>query len=122
MIRSSAGVLGVCLLCAAALGAGCASGAEEPGRLVDAAGREHGLEALLEDGPLLLVWVEPDCPIARAYVPELERIAADYAARGLRAALVDAHPTRDAGGLARAMSERGIQRYACYDDRGARLA
>lgn len=54
-----------------------------------------GLDELLERPTLVLVFVDPQCPIANAYAPELRRLQAEYEPRGVAFALVYADPERD---------------------------
>ena len=42
--------------------------------------------------PTVLVFTTVDCPIANAYVPELNRVAAEYGTRGVRVMLVQVDP------------------------------
>jgi len=53
------------------------------------------LDELLARPALVLVFVDPQCPIANAYSPELGRIQRDYEPRGVTFALVYADPDRD---------------------------
>ena len=41
----------------------------------------------------LLIFVTPDCPVANRYAPEIDRIAAAYAARRVRTFLIYADPS-----------------------------
>ena len=52
------------------------------------------LDELLARPRLVLVFVDPQCPIANAYAPELRRIQAEYEPRGVAFALVYADPDR----------------------------
>ena len=57
----------------------------------------------LAGGAAVLVFTTTDCPIANAYVPELNRIAAEYGPRGVRLTLVQVDPdltAEDAAGHA----------------------
>lgn len=53
------------------------------------------LDELLARPTLVLVFVDPQCPIANAYAPELRRIQEEYEPRGVAFALVYADPERD---------------------------
>ena len=44
----------------------------------------------------LLVFITTDCPMSNRYAPEISRIAADYAPKGVRTLLVFADPSLDA--------------------------
>lgn len=54
------------------------------------------LEELLAAPRLVLVFIDPQCPIANAYAPELQRLEAEYRPRGFTFALVHADPGRTA--------------------------
>lgn len=56
---------------------------------------DGALEELLERPTLVFVFVDPECPIANAYTPELRRLQADYEPRGVTFALVYADPDRE---------------------------
>lgn len=53
------------------------------------------LAELLERPRLVLVFVDPECPIANAYAPEIRRLQAEYEPRGVTFALVYSDPERD---------------------------
>lgn len=83
------------LLATLALLAACATSAPEPGP-VPGARTVSGppLAELLAEPRLVLVFIDPQCPIANAYAPELQRLAAEYEPRGVRFALVHSDPGR----------------------------
>jgi len=75
--------------------ASCATPAGDPATLPGA----HSvtglpLEELLAEPRLVLVFIDPQCPIANAYAPELQRLQAEYGPRGVTFALVHADPER----------------------------
>lgn len=44
----------------------------------------------------VLLFLTPDCPVSNRYAPEIDRIASDYRARGVRTFLIYADPTVNA--------------------------
>lgn len=58
---------------------------------------------------LLLVFISHDCPIANSYAPELQRIAREYAARGLKTYLVHTDATLTAADAAKHAKEFGYE-------------
>lgn len=68
--------------------------ATEPVRLMDTAGQLHEpLKATAGRKATIIIFTLPDCPIANAYAPEINRLVADYAAKGVSFYL--AHVDRD---------------------------
>lgn len=61
-------------------------------RLHDTKGTVHASAEWSDAKIILLFFVSADCPVANSYVPEMNRIAASYAARGVRAYAVQADP------------------------------
>jgi peroxiredoxin len=53
-------------------------------RLTDTAGVTHTERELAQAAGVVLFFIAPDCPISQGYVPEMNRIAEAYAARGVR--------------------------------------
>jgi len=51
--------------------------------LVDTAGVMH-MDAEFNGAPVVLYFITTDCPISNGYVPEMNRIAKDFATRGVR--------------------------------------
>jgi thiol-disulfide isomerase/thioredoxin len=52
--------------------------------LRDTGGRTHTSASLSGARAVVLFFITPDCPISQSYVPEMNRIAQAYAARGVR--------------------------------------
>ena len=68
--------------------------AAEPVRLADAAGQFHEpLKASTERKATVIIFTLPDCPIANAFAPEINRLVADYSSKGV--AFFLAHADRD---------------------------
>lgn len=65
--------------------------------LTDVEGHTHQPFASAETKALVLVFVLPDCPIANSVMPELNRLQAEYASRGVAVLLVhvDSEVTAD---------------------------
>jgi hypothetical protein len=75
------------LIALLAAGEGCgASVAREPTGIAvqDVDGGEHRLFDGREDQAIVLVFWTQDCPIANAYAPEINRLAAEFMPRGIR--------------------------------------
>ena len=53
-------------------------------RLADTAGGVHTERELASASAVVLFFLAPECPISQGYVPEMNRIAQAYAARGVR--------------------------------------
>ena len=70
------------------LHAGSRDGAAPDGQfrfsLRDTGGRTHTSASLRGARAVVLFFITPDCPISQSYVPEMNRIAEAYAARGLK--------------------------------------
>ncbi|MFM8468649.1 MAG: redoxin domain-containing protein [Limisphaerales bacterium] len=58
--------------------------AAEPVRLLDPTGKAHEpLKSAPDRKATVIIFTLPDCPIANAFAPEINRLAADYSARGV---------------------------------------
>lgn len=64
------------------------------------------------------IFVAPDCPIANGFAPEIRRIAADFAPRGVRFALVYADPAFAAEDVRRHVTDFGYELPAWLDPEG----
>jgi peroxiredoxin len=83
---------------------GALSAQAAPGlRLVDTAGAVHTFEEWRGHPAIVLFFVATDCPVANSYVPEMNRIRQDYAARGVLFFAVQADTT---------ISDSAVARYA----------
>jgi hypothetical protein len=60
--------------------------------LVDVEGRVHRPFDDPQVRALLLMFLVPDCPIANSYMPELNRLFADYESRGVRLFVIHVDP------------------------------
>jgi len=83
------------LTLAATLAGACATTTEGPATLPGAhTVSGPPLDELLTEAQLVLVFIDPQCPIANAYAPELQRLQAEFEPRGVAFALVHADPER----------------------------
>jgi peroxiredoxin len=76
-------------------------------RLADSNGTIHTERELQRAPAAVLFFMMPDCPISQGYVPEMNRIADTYAARGVRFFAVQADLTASAAAVRRHVSEYG---------------
>jgi hypothetical protein len=91
----------------------CATPAVETPRLSGARTLDGApLVELLSAPRLVLVFVDPECPIANAYAPELRRLQGEYEPRGVTFALVYSDPAR---------KEPEVRAHAAAYDHGAQL-
>jgi hypothetical protein len=68
--------------------------AAEPVRLLDPTGQSHEpLQSTAARKATVVLFTLPDCPIANAFAPEINRLVADYSARGV--AFFLAHADRE---------------------------
>src|SRR5262245_20721631 len=63
--------------------------------LIDAAGRRHTAREWKESRAVALFFIAAECPISNRYAPEINRIVADYATRGV--AFYGVHSDQDVG-------------------------
>jgi hypothetical protein len=68
----------------------------------------HELKPLNPDGPAAaLFFVTNDCPVANSYAPEIQRICADYATKGVSCDLVYSDLTLDASAIRKHHADYG---------------
>jgi peroxiredoxin len=82
-----------CRFPAALLFVACTWAAAPQFGLHDTRGAEHTPAEWNGKKAVLLLFVTTDCPVANSYVPEMNRIHDDYAARGVLVWAVQADPT-----------------------------
>jgi hypothetical protein len=93
----------------------CAS-AEQRVRVRDAGGELRDPFAAAEGRrALVLVFVDPDCPISNAYAPEVKRLAAEYGPRGVAFELVYSMPATDAQDVRRHVADFAYELPALLD-------
>ena len=73
-----------------------ASCATAPSAVRDLEGRPLDPFAASDARAIVLVFTDPECPISNAFAPELGRLYAEFAPRGVRFFLVYADPARSA--------------------------
>jgi len=64
---------------------------------------------------LVLVFVDPDCPISNAYAPEVKRLAAEFGPRGVELELVYSAPGLDPQAVRRHVADFGYELPALLD-------
>ena len=74
-------------------------------RLADTTGAVHTERELAAATAVVLFFVAPDCPISQGYVPEMNRIAQAYAARGVRVFGVQSDLTASATEVSRHVAD-----------------
>jgi len=82
-------LLPLCLLAAAAT----ATAAPLEFHLRDTQGREHSAQEWRNSKAVVVFFVMTDCPLSTGYVPEMNRIRADYAKQGVSFYAAHADPT-----------------------------
>ena len=80
-----------------------AAQAAPPFRLPDTGGAVHTFEEWSGHPAIVVFFVATDCPVANSYVPEMNRIRGDYAARGVLFFAVEADT---------AVSDAAVAQYA----------
>jgi hypothetical protein len=91
----------------------------EERRLVDVAGATHRPFDDPRTRAVVLVFVVPDCPIADASLPELNRLYADYERRGVRLFVVQVDPQLSAEEARKHATEYQIRPPVVLDGRHA---
>jgi hypothetical protein len=82
------------VLAAALFSVSCSSAPPAPAAVRDLEGRPLDPLAASDARATVLVFVDPECPISNAFAPELGRLHADFAPRGVRFFLVYADGSR----------------------------
>jgi Redoxin len=88
-------------------------------RLVDIDGSIHRPFDDPQVRAVVLVFVVPDCPISNAYLPELNRLHADYGPRGVRLFLVQVDPQLSVEGAREHAKEYRLRPPVVLDGRHA---
>jgi len=81
------------------LSVSCSSAAHAPAAVCDLEGRPLDPLAASDARATVLVFADPECPISNAFAPELGRLHADFAPRGVRFFLVYADRSRSSEAL-----------------------
>jgi hypothetical protein len=82
-----------CILLFSAMMLAPGRGRTEPIEVVDVTGQKHRPLETTNANAIVLIFVMPDCPVANAYAPEINRIVAEYSAKRVSFYLV--HVDRD---------------------------
>ena len=85
--------------------------------LTDSAGRAHTERELQQSIAAVLFFITPDCPISQSYVPEMNRIADAYSARGIRFFAVQADLTATDAAVQQHVKEYGYRFPVLLDKR-----
>lgn len=89
-------------------------------RVPDTSGVVHTEAALARATATVVFFITPGCPISQGYVPEMNRISADYAARGVRTLAVQTDPAVSTAELQAHVRDYGY-RFPVLIDRHQRL-
>jgi peroxiredoxin len=89
--------------------------------LPDADGREHTLASLKGKGGTVLIFMATRCPVSNGYNARMEKLAEDYAARGVRIVGINANANEPAEEVKRHASEKGLT-FTILKDKGSRIA
>jgi hypothetical protein len=87
------------VLAAALFSVSCSSAPPAPAAVRDLEGRPLDPLAASDARATVLVFADPECPISNAFAPELGRLHADFAPRGVRFFLVYADGSRSLAAL-----------------------
>jgi peroxiredoxin len=85
--------------------------------LADSDGATHSERELQRSPAAVFFFIMPDCPISQSYVPEMNRIAGTYAARGIRFFAVQADSTASEATVRQHVREYGYRFPVLLDPR-----
>ena len=86
-------------------------------RLVDSAGVVHTQDEFARSRAVVLFFITPDCPISQGYIPEMNRLKGDYAAKGVTFFAVQSDMTTTDAELRAHVAEYRYQFPALIDPR-----
>jgi len=89
--------------------------------LPDVDGRDHSLKSLKGKNGTVLIFISVQCPVSNAYNERMEKLAADYKAKGIAVVGVNANSTEDAGAVKAHAAEKGLS-FTILKDPGNKLA
>ena len=89
--------------------------------LPDVDGRDHSLKSLKGKNGTVLIFISVQCPVSNAYNERMEKLAADYKAKGIAVVGVNANSTEDAGAVKAHAAEKGLT-FTILKDPGNKLA
>ena len=89
--------------------------------LPDVDGRDHSLKSLKGKNGTVLIFISVQCPVSNAYNERMEKLAADYKAKGIAVIGVNANSSEDAGAVKAHATEKGLT-FTILKDPGNKLA
>jgi len=89
--------------------------------LPDVDGRDHSLKSIKGKNGTVLIFISVQCPVSNAYNERMEKLAADYKAKGIAVVGVNANSTEDAGAVKAHAAEKGLS-FTILKDPGNKLA
>jgi peroxiredoxin len=89
--------------------------------LPDADGREHTLASLKGKAGTVLIFIATRCPVSNGYNERMEKLAKDYAARGVNVVGINANSTEPVEEVKQHASEKGLT-FTILKDKGSRIA
>jgi peroxiredoxin len=89
--------------------------------LPDPDGREHTLASLKGRNGTVLIFMATRCPVSNGYNTRMEKLAEDYAARGVNIVGINANSTEPAGEVKQHAAEKGLT-FTILKDEGSRIA
>jgi peroxiredoxin len=102
--------------------AGVALGAVVPDfTLPDADGHEHTLASLKGKSGTVLIFMATRCPVSNGYNERMEKLATDYAPRGVNVVGINANSTEPVEEVKQHASEKGLT-FTILKDNGGRVA
>jgi peroxiredoxin len=102
--------------------AGVALGAVVPDfTLADADGHEHTLASLKGKAGTILIFMATRCPVSNGYNERMEKLATDYASRGVRVVGINANSTEPVEEVKQHASEKGLT-FTILKDKGNVIA
>lgn len=90
-------------------------------KLPDAEGKEHTLASLKGKNGAVLIFISTRCPVSNGYNDRMEKLAIDYAARGVNVVGINANATETAGDIKAHASEKGLK-FTILRDAGNKIA
>ena len=101
----------------ALLAAACAFGAPPQFQVRDTAGREHNAQEWRSSKAVVVFFVMTDCPLSTGYIPEMNRIRADYEKRGIAVYAAHSDPTVSDAAVRKHVDEFGYTFPVLLDSR-----
>ncbi|HEX3560355.1 MAG TPA: thioredoxin family protein [Pyrinomonadaceae bacterium] len=89
--------------------------------LPDPDGRQHTLASLKGKNGTVLIFMATRCPVSNGYNTRMEKLAEDYAARGVNIVGINANSTEPAGEVKQHAAEKGLT-FTILKDEGSRIA